>query len=71
MAGPRQTGKTTLAQMISGEYINRLYFNWDNPQDRTRLIENRFFFRKSSAGTAHCPWLSSMKYTNTRIGRTT
>jgi len=25
MAGPRQTGKTTLAQMISGEYINHLY----------------------------------------------
>jgi predicted AAA+ superfamily ATPase len=24
MAGPRQTGKTTLAQMISGEYVNRL-----------------------------------------------
>lgn len=45
MAGPRQTGKTTLAQMISEEYINHLYFNWDNPQDRTRLIENPFFFQ--------------------------
>jgi uncharacterized protein len=46
MSGPRQTGKTTLAQMISEEYINRLYFNWDNPQDRTRLIENPFFFQE-------------------------
>jgi len=46
MAGPRQTGKTTLAQMISEEYINRLYFNWDNPQDRTHLIKNPFFFQE-------------------------
>jgi predicted AAA+ superfamily ATPase len=67
MAGPWQTGKTTLAQMISEEYINRLYFNWDNPQDRTRLIGNPFFFRKSSAGTAIRPSLSSMKYINTKI----
>jgi predicted AAA+ superfamily ATPase len=46
MAGPRQTGKTTLAKTISEEYINRLYFNWDDPQDRTRLIENPFFFQE-------------------------
>ncbi len=46
MAGPRQTGKTTLAQMISEEYINRLYFSWDNPEHRTRLIENPFFFQE-------------------------
>lgn len=46
MAGPRQTSKTTLARMISGEYANHLYFNWDNPQDRTRLIENPFLFQE-------------------------
>ena len=46
VAGPRQSGKTTLAQMISDAYVNCLYFNWDNPLDRTRLIENPFFFEE-------------------------
>jgi hypothetical protein len=45
MAGPRQSGKTTLAQMIADEHANRLYFNWDIPTDRIRLIEQPFFFR--------------------------
>ena len=44
VAGPRQSGKTTLAHMISETYANRLYVNWDIPQDRTRLIETPFFF---------------------------
>jgi predicted AAA+ superfamily ATPase len=45
-AGPRQSGKTTLAQMISEAHANHLYFNWDIPKDRTRLIENPFFFEE-------------------------
>jgi len=44
VAGPRQSGKTTLAQMVSDAYVNHLYFNWDIPKDRIRLIENPFFF---------------------------
>ena len=44
MAGPRQTGKTTLAQMVLRQRTNRLYFNWDVPADRVRLIENPDFF---------------------------
>jgi len=39
MPGPRQTGKTTLAQWIAADYVNRLYVNWDIPADRTRLIK--------------------------------
>jgi uncharacterized protein len=46
LAGPRQSGKTTLAQMISERFVNRLYVNWDNPEDRTRLLENPFFFQE-------------------------
>lgn len=46
VAGPRQSGKTTLAQIISDAYVNHLYFNWDIPQDRTRLVENPFFFEE-------------------------
>jgi len=46
LAGPRQSGKTTLAQMIAEEFTNRLYVNWDIPEDRIRLIENPFFFQE-------------------------
>ena len=44
MAGPRQSGKTTLAEMISRQRANRLYINWDVPADRTRLIRDPDFF---------------------------
>ena len=27
LAGPRQVGKTTLSKIISGNFINNLYFN--------------------------------------------
>lgn len=44
LTGPRQTGKTTLAGMISGSYTNKLYFNWDIPKDQVRLVQNSYFF---------------------------
>lgn len=44
LAGPRQVGKTTLGQLIAGSFKNSLYFNWDIPEHRTRLIENPAFF---------------------------
>jgi len=46
LAGPRQSGKTTRAQMISERFVNRLYVNWDNPEDRIRLLEHPFFFQE-------------------------
>jgi predicted AAA+ superfamily ATPase len=46
LVGPRQVGKTTLAEMISSSYANNLYFNWDVPQHRERLIGNPFFFEE-------------------------
>lgn len=46
MAGPRQAGKTTLAEQISGSFVNHVYFNWDIPQQRARLIENPAFFQE-------------------------
>ena len=46
VAGPRQSGKTTLAQMIMDKYVNNLYFNWDIPRDRRVLIETPFFFEE-------------------------
>lgn len=44
MAGPRQAGKTTLAKSIARSFTNSLYFNWDIPGHRTRLLENPAFF---------------------------
>jgi len=44
VVGPRQVGKTTLAKMIASAYTNHLYFNWDIPADRVKLIENPGFF---------------------------
>ena len=46
MAGPRQAGKTTLAQQIARFFTNHVYFNWDIPQQRARLIENPAFFEE-------------------------
>ena len=46
LVGPRQVGKTTLSKIISRNFINNLYFNWDIPQDKTRLVENPTFFQE-------------------------
>jgi len=45
LAGPRQCGKTTLAEMLSAGFANSLYFNWDIATDKRRLIEDPFFFQ--------------------------
>ena len=44
LSGPRQAGKTTLARIIAEGFTNSLYFNWDIPDHRTRLLENPAFF---------------------------
>ena len=44
LAGPRQSGKTTLARIIAEGFTNSLYCNWDIPDHRTRLLENPTFF---------------------------
>ena len=37
LAGPRQVGKTTLAQIML-KNRDGLYLNWDNPEDRTLIL---------------------------------
>ncbi len=55
LSGPRQAGKTTLARMIAGSYTNSLYFNWDIPRQRTRLIETPTFFEDVERRDATTP----------------
>jgi predicted AAA+ superfamily ATPase len=43
-AGPRQAGKTTFSKIISGSFMNSLYFNWDIQEHRKDFIENPTFF---------------------------
>lgn len=45
LAGPRQCGKTTFADMVSSNFTNNLYFNWDVVTDKRMLIEDPFFFQ--------------------------
>ncbi|HUT71430.1 MAG TPA: ATP-binding protein [Desulfatiglandales bacterium] len=46
LVGPRQVGKTTLAKIVSRSFVNNLYFNWDIPSDKARLMENPTFFQE-------------------------
>ncbi len=43
IGGPRQVGKTTMAEYISNNFFNSpQYLNWDDRQDRRDIIEYRF-----------------------------
>jgi predicted AAA+ superfamily ATPase len=55
MVGPRQAGKTTLAQIISRSFTNSLYFNWDIPSHRTKLFANPNFFEDVTRKDASKP----------------
>jgi len=44
LVGPRQAGKTTLAQIISDSFTNNLYFNWDIAEHRANFMQNPTFF---------------------------
>ena len=44
MVGPRQAGKTTLAQAIAARQTNRIAFNWDVITDRRKLLAEPYAF---------------------------
>ena len=47
LAGPRQAGKTTFAQdIVSKDFTDTVYFNWDIAKDKSRLINDPVFFTK-------------------------
>ncbi len=47
LVGPRQAGKTTLAHIISKNFTNKVYFNWDIPEHRVKVLENPSFFESA------------------------
>lgn len=43
IGGPRQVGKTTLAQFIGGnDYKHPVYLNWDFREDRKKILDEKF-----------------------------
>lgn len=55
LSGPRQSGKTTLGRMIAEGYSNKLYFNWDVPRNKARLVNDPFFFEELPRKNASPP----------------
>jgi predicted AAA+ superfamily ATPase len=55
MAGPRQAGKTTLADLIAGGRPNHVSFNWDVVSDRARLIRQPYAFEQVERADASTP----------------
>ena len=55
LAGPRQAGKTTLAHMIAESFVNSMHFNWDIPEERSRLLRNPSFFEEVDRKDASLP----------------
>lgn len=55
LAGPRQSGKTTLARLIAGGFANSVYFNWDISSNKKLLIENPAFFQDVNLKDATAP----------------
>ena len=44
LAGPRQAGKTTLAESLAESFTNHVIVNWDVTTDRKRLLAEPYFF---------------------------
>jgi uncharacterized protein len=53
LAGPRQSGKTTFARNLAAKgFADVIYFNWDHPEDKRRLIADPDFFAKEPRTSA-------------------
>jgi len=55
LTGPRQAGKTTLAELISADFSNVLYFNWDITEHRKKLLADPAFFTQIERKDASRP----------------
>ncbi|MBI4691459.1 MAG: ATP-binding protein [Nitrospirae bacterium] len=57
LAGPRQSGKTTLSKIIAKSFANSLYFNWDIADDRAMFMENPKFFEHIERKDSSVPFI--------------
>jgi uncharacterized protein len=60
IAGPRQSGKTTLAQyFLKNEGCEKLYYNWDRREVRNNYYQNTYFYYEDvlSLERNRPPWL--------------
>lgn len=48
VSGPRQVGKTTLAQQYQRQVLQSRYVNWDAITDQKRLLREPYFFEKEN-----------------------
>lgn len=55
MTGPRQAGKTTLAEQIAEDYPNHVYFNYDLIENRRLLLEKPRFYEEINLKDAGIP----------------
>ncbi len=55
IAGPRQAGKTTLAQDLATGFTNSLYFNWDIIDEKRKLVENPSFYEEVHRNDSAAP----------------
>jgi predicted AAA+ superfamily ATPase len=46
ISGPRQVGKTTLAQSVLDHFNSGYYFNWDDVNDQKKLAHTPYFFEQ-------------------------
>jgi len=58
MAGARRVGKTSLGEMIGQSYPNRVYVNWEIPEDRMRMIRNPAFFEEAERRDESAPLIT-------------
>lgn len=51
VVGPRQSGKTTLAkEFLQSRGIEKLYYNWDKRDIRSKYYENAYFYQSDFLG---------------------
>jgi predicted AAA+ superfamily ATPase len=55
IAGPRQSGKTTLAKMVADGFERSLYFNWDIATDRKKLRATPYFYEQMDRPSSRTP----------------
>ena len=47
LSGPRQVGKTTLAEMLRTQFAQSVNFNWDVISEQKRFLKDPFFFTQT------------------------